>query len=494
MSEHSLIISPISRIKGQMSLELEMDGTKVASAKVAGTSVRGFENLLLDRDPGDLSLITQRVCGSCSVAHAIASCEALEAAWGVSIPTNGRVLRNLALAASTISSHISWFYQSALGDYVDFGAVARYEGGDRDLLSLRERFRALVSSGEGAPFLPQLSGDLIDDPETVAFLFDHALDSYRIRRIADQIIALIGGRMPIASGIIPGGVASRVSTDMLSALVFKFREVASWVNDVMIGDLLDFTPSLARFAELGVSVPNYLTFGAYRLDDVEDVKFFPRGAITGGDTSIVEELSLARMEESVASSYYARTIGDRHPEDGGSAYDLGAEGAYSWVKAPRYGERAMQTGPLARMLMMQDETILGLDRELRVSDSVLGRMIARGVEAGLLSRKAEEWLRDLKKDSPSNVALGDKPAKSGAGMTESPDGALGHWVTLSSDKVDAFQIVGGSTWNASSRDGEGTAGPIEEALIGVEMADPDNPLDVLRVVRSFDPCMRCAVH
>lgn len=487
-------VNPVSRVGGHLSVELTVENGKVSDAKISGNSVRGFERILSGKHPGDMTFITQRICSESHVANAVASAKALEDAWGVQVPSNARIIRNIMLAASTVSNHIGWFYHRALADYIDFNALSSYAGNDRDLISLREQFKELSSRGEGHPFLPQPAGDYHAEPVAVATLFSHSLDAYAARRNADAIVAVLAGRSPMGCSVVPGGVTSPPDAPMVSALLGRIRELSVWVKERLIADALALVPEIVRFADLGIGVPNFMSLGAYPLDNRDNDKFMPRGIITGGDVSIVEDLAFERIEEHVSASRYTIETGKRHPSVGETEFSPAREGTYSFVKAPRYDGRPVETGPLARLLVKQDPTLLGLRKKLNIGQSVLARMIARSVEAGLLTTAMQDWLGELRLDEPAMAEEVTPRSRDGFGSSEGADGSLGHWIRMEEGKVASFQAVSGSTWNLSPRDDVGKRGPVEEALIGTPVTDLTNPLDALRVIRSFDPCVYCATH
>ncbi len=497
-----VVLDPVTRIEGHLRVEVDVVEGKVARARVAGEMFRGFEAILKGRDALDAPVITQRICGVCPVSHAVASCRALEQALGITPPPNGRLLRSLVLGANFLQSHILHFYHLSALDYLDPTALLAYEGPDPRLRSLRAWLEGEITSGRvlpGAPFVPGWDGGLPDDPGWNLGALAHYLDALEARRTAHRMAARFGGRMPHPTALFPGGVSARVDPAEIEAFRSELEAVRRFVENAYVPDVVAMARRFPELAGLGRGVGRYLSFGAF--EEANGDPWLPDGVAHEGR---YEPLDPERIAEHVDRSRFQGS-GGAHPRGGRTVAAPDKPGAYSWLKAPRYGGRPAEVGPLARIRValargeprvraaveaVGAETGLG-ERALH---GVLGRHVARAMETLLLVERMGTWLDGLRPGEPAVVRPEGAHEGSGAGLVEAPRGALGHWVSVREGRIDRYQCVVPSTWNFSPRDGSGSPGPVETALEGVEAGEGPMELAVARVVRSFDPCLACAVH
>ncbi|RJQ54482.1 MAG: nickel-dependent hydrogenase large subunit [Actinobacteria bacterium] len=502
-------IGPLNRPAQGLDLEVTVDGGRVTDAVVSGTMARGLEVVLRDKDPRDAIVIAQRICGVCPAPHSVASAYAMDDIVGARVPGRARITRNLILAAAHIGSHLTGFYLSSLQDYFDPTAAASYKGKDARLRAVSTKMKRVLDSGEGAPFAPSFaSPDLMRDPETSVLLLSHYLEALAMRRNADTMTAMIGGRHPHITSVVPGGVTVPVTQGQVTQFQLAAEELGDWIESVMLPDAVALaTGPMSPFASgsFGSGTPNFLSFGLFDQGISGDVKdrFLPSGAILaakgGQAVPVVQELDPAKVTESLRFAWYKDAYDGRNPSEVITEFDSSKAEAYTFVKGPRYENRPMEVGPLARMLIRRDKGFQRLIATAGVQPhSLPARMLSRAYEAQLVARKIPEWLDELVRATREEERICDDKAFPGSGrsvgLIDGPRGALGHWVSLEGGRIAGYQVVSPSTWNASPRDGSFQRGPIEEALINTPVPDSNNPINVVRVVRSFDPCLSCAVH
>lgn len=466
------IVDPVTRIEGHMKVEVTIDKAdgiqKVLDAKCSGTLFRGFETLLVGRHPWDAPAITERICGVCPVSHGMASVLALDAASKRSATPNGRILRNLVLGSNYIQSHILHFYLLAALDY--------------------------VNAPGSAPWTPawnvDMRGGLAND---VVKNLPKAIEA---RRRAHEMGAVFGGKMPAPHTYIPGGFTAVPD----EASISRFRKQLDWlitfIQDVYIPDVevlasvySDYSSSVSN--PIGVGCGKLLAFGAFDLNAAGTSKLMKRGRVVVKSPSTVRSVDMEKITESVTYSWYADATNNRKPAAGITrpVDPATKEEAYSWLKAPRYAGLPYEAGPLARMWVS--------NYFRPKSPSVMDRHMARAKEALVVAKAMKDWLSELQVGEPvhdSDFGLNTLKSGSGIGLTEAPRGALGHWVDVVDGRIARYQVITPTCWNASPRDTKGILGPMEQAIVGTPVEDPNQPIEVLRVIHSFDPCLSCAVH
>ncbi len=498
-------IDPITRIEGHLAIRIEVESNRVANAFSSGEMFRGFEVILRGRDPLDAQQITQRICGVCPISHGTASILAQDMACNVTPTTNGRLVRNLILGANFLQSHIIHFYHLSALDFVDIAAITQYQGNDPALRDLKGWVQAQLASNTvypAAPFLPRYDARYLEDTGTNILAIKHYLDALEMRAIAHQMVATFGAKAPHASALVPGGVTEHVTVDKIAAFRSKLEKLQTFINDCYLADIEALAGAFPEYLHIGKGCGNFLAYGVFRESADRNATFLPSGVLVGGRMTPFDE---GRITEDVRYSLFSSQSGLR-PASGETVPSPRKSGAYSWLKAPRYNGTVMEVGPLARMLVayqrgtprsakqLVDSFATRLGISLDMLDSVLGRHAARALECKLVADQCAEWLDQLAPDAPAFTDFEIPDSGRGVGLTEAPRGALGHWIEIEGKKIKNYQCVVPTTWNCSPRDDAGNPGAIEQALVDTPIQDVENPIEAPRVVRSFDPCLACAVH
>ncbi len=551
-----IVVDPITRIEGHLRIEAEVDGGKVNDAWSSSTMFRGIETILKGRDPRDAWAFTQRICGVCTTVHAIASIRAVEHAIGAIPPANARLCRNLIMSAQTVQDHVIHFYHLHALDWVDIVSALSADPkktaslaqsiSDWPLSSIkyftgmRDRLKTFVERGQLGPFANAYWGHPAYrlPPEANLMAVAHYLEALDWQRRFIKIHAILGGKNPHLQSFLVGGMATPVdpdwqnslNADTIAALNKVIAEGRDFVTRVYMPDVLAVASFYKDWASVGAGVGNYLVYGEYPEGPGENPELFlPAGIIRGRDLSNVFPVDQRKITEQVAHSWYEYSGGDNqalHPYQGETdphysgpnpPYErLEVAKKYSWLKSPRYDSQPMEVGPLARMLVayrlgrparvkeLVDKALATLGVGPQALFSTLGRVAARAIETQVVVEKMSDWVnalamgmvhRDYRIQDNSKWDPATWPKECfGAGFHEAPRGALGHWVHINSGAIMNYQCVVPSTWNAGPRDSAGQRGPYESALVGTPVAKPDQPLEILRTVHSFDPCMACGVH
>jgi hydrogenase large subunit len=493
-----------------------------------------METILLDRQPTDAFYIAQRICGVCPISHGHASTMGSEEALGIKIPNNARIIRNIIEGAETLHSHILWFYTLTALDYVDvvkattaniadtYALAAAAGTSTSDFGAVQKRLIDFVSrpqqkqlsifqnSYSGHPAIPS---NMPAELHLIAVA--HYLEALQMQAEAAQIIAVMGGKFPHFMTSLPGGTVWIPTEDKLAEILFRWKNVRDWIHNAMIPDTLAIAPFYLGAASYGKGVGNYLSWGVFEDKSGDPTKrTLPRGMVTGA-TLTKGAPDPAKIKEYIDHSWYDSGNG-LNPVQGEThaayaAYD--EKGKYSWAKAPRYDEMAMEVGPLSRMLVAYlgagdqpgnpdvikwiDSTLAALSKAAGATlgvgalQSLLGRLAARNLEAAFVADEMGKWIDELvaavKSGDSSYFVAPAKDSGVGAGLWEAPRGALGHWVSVKNGKIDRYQVITPSTWDMSPQDAKGNPGPLEAALIGCPIADVAKPLEALRIVHSFDP-------
>jgi len=479
-----ITLDPVTRLEGHLSVKIEVDNGLVTNAYSGGTLYRGFENILIGRDPRDALHIAQRICGVCPVSQGLAAALALEAAWGITVPANARIIRNLILGANLIHSHILHFYHLSLLDYMAGPAMP--------------------------PWTPAYDTGSRFSAAQTATLIDHYRQALVARRHADEMGAVFGGKLPHTPAFEAGGVTAGPTTARINAFRALLTTLTNFIEQVYWPDALLLAQTYPEYFEIGQGYGNLLAFGAFDLDAAGQTKLFRRGYWANGATQ-VQPLDLARITEQVAYAWYTGASAPATPVAGqpgnyrvylplviaGSAPVSpplpstvttpapAKAGAYSWLKAPRYGNQPAEVGPLAR---------LWINGDYRRGISVMDRHLARAQETRQLAQAMATWLNQLQVGQPSYITPTPTASGQGIGLTEAPRGALGHWISIESGQLAQYQIITPTCWNCSPRDDDSQPGPLEYALLNTGVARTDQPIEVLRIVHSYDPCLACAVH
>lgn len=556
--EKRIVVDPITRIEGHLRVEIEVKDNKIVDAYSSGTMVRGLEIILKGRDPRDAWAFTERVCGVCTTVHALASCRSVENALGIVIPPNAELIRNLMFCSQMIQDHVIHFYHLHALDWVDVVSALSADPKATSALAqsisrwpkssvgyfkdVQKRVKTFVETGQLGIFANGYWGNPSYKLPAEANLMAvaHYLEALEWQKEIVKIHAIFGGKNPHPNYLV-GGVPASINLNEANALnaerfayVKKLLDDAkTFVEQVYIPDLLAVASFYKDWGAIGGGLENYLVYGDLPTNGFNDPSSFkfPRGAIIGRDLSKVHEVDTSdpdQVKEFISHSWYEYDNGreeGKHPWAGQTKLNytgpkppyehLNVEEPYSWLKTPRWKGYPMEVGPLSRMLVgyasgredfqeVVNSALKTLDVPVTALFSTLGRTAARGLETQLVVGWSQEFFDQL----ITNIKNGDtrlhtehmwnpaewpKEAK-GVGMTEAPRGALAHWIVIKDQKIDNYQLVVPSTWNASPRDGKGQMSAYEASLIGTPVANPEQPLELLRTIHSFDPCIACAVH
>jgi hydrogenase large subunit len=564
MASQRIIIDPVTRIEGHLRIEAEIDDAgNIVQALSAGTQVRGIEIILRGRDPRDAWAFAQRICGVCTLVHGLASVRAVEDALGIKVPPNADLIRNLMAGAQMLQDHVIHFYHLQMLDWVNplhaLEADPKQAALDAAGLGYREtsveyfvlaqtRLKNLVASGQLGIFANgwwSHPGYKLA-PETDLIALAHYLEALAWQREISQLLTIFGGKNPhpnVAVGGVPcaiaasdalpgGGDATAVSMSGLIRVGQLIETMRSFIDGVYLPDLIAIGSSYPDWFTRGENVRNFMTYGDFAGPAAGNGFGVPRGVVLDRDLSVVHPVDLHdpdQIEEFVSHSWYKYGNGQDaalHPYKGETTLDytgptppfrqLDAEGTYSWIKASRWRGKAMEVGPLARLILLNatgdeaaktltTETLGRLGLPFEALYSTFGRILARGIESKLLVDRMTGWHEGLMK----NIVAGDlrtfddskwDPASwprhsRGIGTVEGPRGALAHWVIIDDGLITNYQAVVPTTWNAGPMDALGQHGPYEAALMDRHhLAIPDQPLELVRTIHSFDPCMACAAH
>ena len=553
-----VVVDPITRIEGHLRIEAQMDGDAIGQAYSSGTMVRGIEIILQGRDPRDAWAYAQRICGVCTLVHAMASIRSVEDALSIEVPKNAQLIRNLMIGAQYIHDHVMHFYHLHALDWVDIVSALSADPAATSTLAqslssypnsspgffadVQNKVKTFVEQGQLGIFANAYWGHPAYKlpPEANLMAVAHYLDALAWQRDVVQLHTIFGGKNPHPNFVVGGAPSpidlnsdSAVNQKRLSQVQDVINRMKSFTNQVYVPDTLAIASFYKEWASQGEGLGNFLCYGDLPSGSINDPStfMFPRGAILGRDLGTIHEVDLAdsgQVQEFVTHSWYDYSAGkDKglHPWEGETTlnYDgptppykqLDIDKSYSWLKAPRWKGHAMEVGPLARMLMLYatghdqarelvDMTLSRLEVPIQALFSTLGRTAARTLETAIMAEAMQGWYDQL----IANIKAGDtstfdqskweprnwpKVAK-GAGFMEAPRGGLSHWIVIEDGKIANYQAVVPTTWNAGPRDANGQPGAYEAALQGHRLHDTEQPLEILRTIHSFDPCIACAVH
>ena len=553
-----VVVDPITRIEGHLRIEAQMNGNQIAEAYSSGTMVRGIEIILRDRDPRDAWAFAQRICGVCTLVHGIASVRSVEDALNYEIPKNAQLIRNLMIGAQYVHDHVMHFYHLHALDWVDVvSALSADPKATSDLAQsisnysksspgyfadMQKKVKDFVEAGQLGIFAKAYWGHPAYKlpPEANLMAVSHYLEALAWQRDVAKLQTIFGGKNPHPNFLV-GGVpcpidlnsdsainAARLST--VNGIIAKMRD---FVDQVYVPDTLAIASFYKDWGAQGEGTGNFMSYGDFPENGTNDVSsfLFPRGAILNRDLSTIHEVDLNAMDEVkeyVSHSWYNYKDGKDvglHPYEGETEFNydgptppyeqLDIEKSYSWLKSPRWKGHAMEVGPLARVLMLYasgheqtqelvNYTLKTLNVPVDALFSTLGRTAARTLETKVVADNMQTWYDNL----VGNIKSGDTrtfnevlwepsswPKKAqGVGFMEAPRGGLAHWIVIEDEKIANYQAVVPSTWNAGPRDDKGQPGPYEAALAGHYLHDPKQPIEILRTIHSFDPCIACAVH
>lgn len=553
-----IVIDPITRIEGHLRIEAVVENGVVTEAYSSGQMVRGFEKILKGRDPRDAWAFTERACGVCTTVHALASVRTVEDALGITVPKNAELIRNLMFCSQYVQDHVIHFYHLHALDWVDVvsalkadpkatsqiaQSISNWPKSSPNYFSdVQKRIKTFVESGQLGIFANGYWGhSAYKLPAEVNLLgVAHYLEALEWQKEVIKIHTIFGGKNPHPNYLV-GGVPCSINLEEVNAINSErlnhvgklIKDAIEMVEQVYLPDLLAVASFYKDWAAHGGGLKNYLAYGDLPTQGYNrpDNFKFPRGAILDRNLNQVHEIDARdkeQIKEYIAHSWYEYSSGNEfglHPWEGETElkftgpkppYEyLNVTEKYSWIKTPRWRDHAMEVGPLARLLVaygkgrtdvqeVVNEALQKLNVPVAALFSTLGRTAARGLETRLVAH----WMQEFYEELLANIKSGDtrtfeaekwQPSSwpkeaEGVGLTEAPRGALAHWIRIKDGKIDNYQLVVPSTWNASPRDAKGQRSSYEEALIGTPVANIEQPLEVLRTVHSFDPCISCAVH
>jgi len=510
-----VVVDPVTRLEGHLRIEVEVDNGVVKDAWATTTLFRGFEIFIKDRDPRDAWHIAHRICGVCPTSHGIAATQGLEDSFGVSPPDNAVLVRNLMEIAQYLHSHILWFYGLNAFDYVDVVSALSADASTPALKAVQERLQAFVDSGQLGFLANGYWGHpaMLLSPEVNLELSAHYLQALDIQAKAARALAVFGGKFPYHMSTPPGGVTVIPTVEDINNYETIMKEVNDFVLNVMVPDTLAAGAAYIDLTKIGAGVGNFFTWGV--LDDAKSRDPYQRALPLFGGKLSVEQVSPADAVEYVTHSWYtAESGGGKNPGDAdattepeytGMPEQLGADDKYTWTKTTQIKNKQMEVGTLARMLIaylsdapgakkIVDDALaaLGASGQPEILVSALGRLATKPLEAALITQKMEKDLAMLKENMVSGkgewFTANDVPdSGEGVGAWDAPRGSLAHFHRIEDGKIANYQATPASNWNFSARDDSGARGPCEEALIGTPVADPEKPLEILRVVHTFDP-------
>ena len=529
------IIDPITRIEGHLRVEMEVEDGLVSNAWVSGGCFRGMELAVMDRAPEDAAHIVQRICGVCPVSHSHASAIAAERAYGIQIPNNARIIRNLIEGAQFLHSHILWFYNLAALDYVNplnalnASAADAYDlataagtSMNTDFFALQERLNTFAQNGQLSIF----SGNWFDSeggeayklpPELDLICTAHYLEALSMQAKASQVAGLLGGKMPHVMTIVPGGTSFVPTSQKLDDLWALVNEIYDWVEATMLPDTLAIAPYYLDALNWGKGVGRYISWGVFENKSMEYAdRYLPMGVLD--DQLNLSDVEEGKIKEYMGHSWYKGEETFQAPyfvtePEFTEYYKSGTDTVnerYTWVKCPSYDGKPYEAGGLSRVLAAykrgvpfiteQTDAVLAAlgTSDISVLQSTLGRTAVRQIEtlyiAGLMKDWVAELIEAVKGGDSTYFTAPEQKTGAGTGFWEAPRGALYHSEEVKNGKITGYHIIIPSTWNLAPMDAEGNHGPLEQALIGVPVADIEKPINALRTVHSFDPCTACAVH
>jgi len=544
MSNRKIVIDPITRIEGHLRIEVEIDEENIVrEAWASGQLFRGIETIVKGRDPRDVGLIAQRICGVCTNVHYRASISAVEDAYGITIPRNAEIIRNLVTLSLFVQDHIVHYYHLHSLDFVDITSALNadcvkaseeakewcdhpYRNSPEHLQSVQEKLGSFVKAGRLGLFANGYWGHSAYKltPEQNLVHMNHYLEALTLQRDLSKAVAIFAGKTPHPQNLVVGGVTSvadMLNPQRLNDFLFIIKEVREFIERAYIPDMMMIVDGYRESIDAGEgrASGNFMGCGGYRFG--EGHVLFEKGVIRGHDFDHIEVFDESKITEEASRAWYENDAplspyeGETTPfytdlNDDGT---LKSEGKYTWVKAPRYDGAVMEVGPLARMIIgvakkspiifpYMERFMRKTGMELINFSTTVGRNAARAVEAQICC----DYLFDMMSDLIENIKYYDEttwtkyifeelPTQAkGRGLFEVPRGVLGHFVRIEDSKVANYQAVVPTTWNASPKDAKNSRGAYEESLIGLKLSDPSAPLEVLRVIHSFDPCLACAVH
>lgn len=451
-----IIMNPVTRISGFLEIQVEVEQNRIMDAQCEGLLFRGFEKMLRGRPPLDAIYFTERICGICSTAHSIVSTSALEDILDIIPNDNDKMIRDFMHGCELIQNHLRHYYQFSLPDYV------------KDI------------SLQGAPI--EVHNDYRLPDNLNKELLGHYMDSFKYSRFAHEMLAVLGGKVPHNHGIFVGGVSVNLDAAKWIKVKSTLAEIKDFVVNVMIPDVQVISEYYSDYFENGVGYGNLMTYGLFDTYEEESLFYVEPQVFIGGE---VYRLDPDKIKENIHNAWYESEQIIQKPTELTVEENPNKEGAYSWIKAPRYDGYAMEVGPLARMI---------LSGNYKRGISTMDRIIARVLETKKIIEIMEQFLERMKLEPAHQSEYKFPYPVKGKGMADTSRGALGHWVSVQEQSIYNYEIITPSAWNLSPEDSTGLKGAVEKSLIDTTIRDMAYPVEIGRIVRSFDPCVSCATH
>ena len=528
-----IVVDPLTRIEGHLRIEVEVEGGMIKEARSCATLFRGLETILKGRDPRDAQHFTQRTCGVCTYTHALASTRCLEDAINKPIPANATYIRNLVLGNQFMHDHLVHFYHLHALDFVDVtsalqadpakaaklaNSISPRKATTEEFAAVQTKLKTFVASGQLGPFTNAyfLGGHegYYMDPEANLVCTAHYLQALRAQVEVAKGMAVFGAKNPHTQFTVAGGVTCYEA--LTPERIKQFRELyvkaRAFIEEVYIPDLLLVASYYKDWSKIG-GTNNFMAFGEFPVPGGErdlNSRWYKPGVIYDRKVGSVQPFDPSKIDEHVRHSWYEGKA--RAPFEGETNPHftfMGDTDKYSWNKAPRYDGHAMETGPLAQMLVAYGhnhktikptiDAVLGkLNLGPEALFSTLGRTAARGIQTLVIAQQMETWLNEYENNIVKDKQIVEDYAVPtsgrGVGFADVSRGGLSHWMTIENGKIDNFQLVVPTTWNLGPRDEKGVPSAAEAALVGTPVADPKRPVEILRTIHSFDPCIACSVH
>lgn len=532
-----IVIDPITRIEGHLRAEVEVDEHGVVQeAYVSGQLFRGIETILKNRDPRDAGLLAGRICGVCTNSHFRGAVSSVENAYGLSIPKSAEIIRDLMSMALFIQDHVVHFYHLHLLDFVDVVCALEadakatskeahkyvkhpFRNSHEHYEAVLEKLNNFVKSGRLGPFSNGYWGHSAYKltSEQNLLLLSHYLEALKFQTNISKAIAIFGGKTPHPQSIVVGGVTSvadMLNPQRLNDFIFIIKEAKEFIDRAYLPDMRLLVKAYKDEIKAGIGRANgnFLCVGGYGFD--EHTNLFESGVVYSHDFENIEDFDETKISEEVERAWYEKDeLCYTDLNDDGTLKTAKNDDKYSWIKAPRYDGKTMECGPLARVLISYskgnrliksfvDEFLGACEIELLDLSSTVGRNAARAIETSYIC----EYVFKLVSNLIQNVKYYDtqtwgaykfaelKADAKGRAFLEVPRGVLSHFVEVEGQKISNYSVIAPTTWNATPKNYDGVRGAYEEALVGIQLADVKQPLEVLRVLHSFDPCIACAVH
>ncbi|MRS13326.1 hydrogenase 2 large subunit [Enterobacteriaceae bacterium RIT691] len=545
-----ITIDPVTRIEGHLRIDCEIEQGKVVKAWSSGTMWRGMEEIVKGNDPRDAWMIAQRICGVCTTIHALASVRAVENALGMEVPVNAQYIRNIIAAAHSIHDHIVHFYQLSALDWVDVTSALKADpqkaaemlqgvsewplNSAAEFRAVQQKIKTLVESGQLGIFANGYWGHpaMVLPPEVNLIAVAHYLQALECQRDANRIVAVLGGKTPHIQNLAVGGVANPINLDAPGVLNLErlmllksfIDKLGNFIEQVYLVDTAIIAAHYPQWLTMGKGADCYLCVPELPVDRKSETYLLPGGYLENGTFRAIATQHDAYLQKGIQESGKHAWYQDDEPLAPWEGLtrpnytDWQEDGKYSWVKAPTFYGKTVEMGPLAWLLCSLQAghqpteqvfnqldslftTLTGNALQPEQLHSTLGRVAGRTVHACVLHQTlSQQWqalIDNIGSGDHETFIRPDIPATGeirGVGFIEAPRGALSHWLVIKDGKIENYQAVVPSTWNAGPRNFNDEPGPYERALIGTPVSDLAKPLEVVRTIHSFDPCMSCAVH